>query len=425
MSSRRSVFRGSLERLRAAASVMLTGAVPGGRFGPNVSAADWNNRFQTSGDIYVDETTALNVSAVHACVALLSDTMSQLPIGVYQRDGERRLPLPDHPVSKLLSGAVNDYQGRRGLVKVTEARRQLTGNGYQQIERREGVPVGLWPLVNAAPRRLPDGQLIYEVGSGGDKRELSPADVIHIRGLSTTNGLVGESPLAAMRRALTLGIHAENFGADFFKNEARSGGFLLHPGRLTEDAKNNIRRGIKQQGRDDNARSGAGIAELGNRHNDIKILEEGMKWVATTIAPEEAQFLSTRQFQLEEICRWYRVPLVLVQSVEKTTSWGSGVEQLMIGFASWTVAPLAMAWEEELSLKLLTPEEREQGLYVRVDLRGLLRGDMTARANFYASAITHKWMTPNEARAREDLDPLPDGDTFEAPAKEPRTPVIE
>lgn len=400
----------------------MAGAVsPGGRFGPLVRAADWNTRSAGDDAGYVDEYTALNLSGVWACVSLLADTVSSLPVGVFRREGERRLPEDGHAINRLLTGAVNDYQGRRAAFKVVEARRQLSGNGYFQIERDgSGVPVGLWPLTNASPRRREDGTLIYDVGTGEGRQELAPADVLHLKGLSTTSGLIGESPIAAARNALSLNIHAEKFGRDFFRNEARSGGFLMHPGKLTDDAKRKVRQSLKDQARAGDV--GAPITEVGNSHHDIRVLEEGMRFVATTIAPEEAQFLSTRQFQLEEMARFYRVPLVLLQSTEKTTSWGTGVEQLLIAFSQFTIGPLALSWEDELSLKLLTPQEREQGLYVRMDLRALMRGDSASRAAFYQSGIQNQWLTPNEVRAREELDPLPDGDE---PVRKPERPTIE
>ncbi|MEZ6028352.1 MAG: phage portal protein [Hyphomonadaceae bacterium] len=401
-------------RLRAAASVLLTGAVPGGRYGPNVPASEWNNRFTSFDDVHVDERTALNVSAVYACASLIADTMSQLPIGVFKRDGDTRETVPEHPVNRMLSGAVNDYQGRRALVRVAEAHRQLRGNAYLQVERDStGAPVGLWPLGNATPKRREDGKLVYEVGSGDARQELPPADVVHVRGLSTSsNGLVGISPVAAAENAIRLGIYAEKFGSEFYKNESVTGGYILHPGKLTDVAKRNIREAVENQRKND-----AGDKES----HRLKIFEEGMKFVPTTIPPEQSQFLGSRAFQLEEIARWYRVPLVLIQSVEKTTSWGTGVEQLLIAFSSFTISPLAMSWEEELTLKLLTQEEREQGLYCRLDVRGLMRGDSASRAAYYASGIQNRWLLPNEVRAREELDPLPGGDAFDAAAK----PTIE
>lgn len=383
------------DRLRAAASILTMGAVATGRFGPFVSASDWNNRFRALDDTVTTE-SSLQVSAVYACIALLSDTVAQLPIGVFKKEGERRIPQPDHPVSRLLAGNVNDYQQRRGLIKAGETCRQLYGNATIQIERENGSPVGLWPL-NAAPRRNSSGRLIYQ--AAGD--ELDPNDVIHVRGVSQ-DGLNGLSPIAAARHAIGLSIHAEKFGRKFFENEAKSGGFIIQPAETNARSKRQRQDNLSQG--DDGGQGGPD-----NAHKP-KILDPGVKYVATTIAPNEAQFLQTRGFQVEEIARMYRVPMVLIQSVEKTTSWGSGVEQLMIGFAQWTIAPLAMDWEQELTAKLLSNEERDNGLYLRLDMRGLLRGDMVARAAFYQSAVQNGWMTPNEVRSREELDPLPGGD---------------
>lgn len=382
-------------RVRDAASVIATGAVSAARY-PLTPAAAWNNRFRSLSETAVTPDTSLQVSAVYACVALLSDTVAQLPIGVFKKEGDRRIPQPDHPVSRLLAGNVNDFQQRRGLIKTGETCRQLHGAATIQIERDGGLPVGLWPL-NAAPRRDANGRLVYQAGSD----ELNPSDVIHVRGLSQ-DGLNGLSPIAAARHSITLAMHAERFGRTFFENDAKSGGFIIQPGETNARAKRH-----KQDSLSSGEDGGQGGPD--NAHKP-KILDPGVKYIPTTISPEEAQFLQTRGFQVEEIARMYRVPLVLIQSVEKTTSWGSGVEQLMIGFAQWTIAPLAMDWEQELSAKLLTDEERAQGYYVRLDMRGLLRGDMAARAAFYQSAVQNSWMTPNEVRSREELDPLPGGD---------------
>lgn len=384
------------QRLQAAASILTGGAVSAGRFGPLVSASDWNSRFRDLGEPAVTADTSLQVSAVYACVSILSDTVSQLPAGVYQREGERRVRRSDHPVDRLLGGNVNDHMQRRGLIKTGETQRQLTGNAYVQIERDNGVPVGLWPL-NAAPRRNESGRLVYQAGSDA----LNPADVIHVRGLSQ-DGLNGLSPIAAARLSIQLSMYAENFGRKFFQNDAKSGGFIIQPGETNPRQKRQKSESLSSA--EDGGQGGPSLA------HKPKILDPGAKYIPVTISPEEAQFLQTRGFQVEEIARLYRVPLVLIQSVEKTTSWGSGVEQLMVGFSSWTIAPLAMDWEAELSSKLLTDEERAQGLYIRLDMRGLLRGDMAARSAFYANAIQWGYMTPNEVRSREELDPLPGGD---------------
>ncbi|GAM97567.1 phage portal protein [alpha proteobacterium U9-1i] len=391
------------QRLRAAASILTGGAVAAGRFGPFVSSRDWNNRFTAADDPAVTSDTALQVSTVYACVNILSDTVAQLPVGVFKKEGERRVPQPDHPVSRLLAGNVNDYTGRRGLVRTGETSRQLRGNGYVQIERDNGAPVGLWPL-NAdatAPRRTEGGRLIYQTSVAGETQTLEPTDILHVRGLSL-DGLVGVSPIDAARHAIALAMYTESFGSKFFKNDGRSGGYIL------QSAETNAR---SKKERQDSLSSGGSEGQGGhaNAHKP-KILDPGAKYIPVTIAPEEAQFLQTRGFQVEEVARLYRVPLVLIGHLEKTSSWGTGVEQLMIGFAQWTIAPLAMDWEQELTAKLLSEEERAQGYYCRMDMRGIMRGASADRAAFYASAIQNNWMLPAEVRAREELDPLPDGD---------------
>lgn len=411
MSNRRRLSLGA--RVRAAASVLATGAVSAGsRYGPLVSAADWNGRFSASDDSTpVDEQTAANLSGVWACVTLISNTMELLPIGVFQREGLTRKALPDHPVNKLLTGAVNDYQGRRAFIKTLERARQLGGNGLAQVERHaDGTPVGLWPLCGATLKRE-DGKLFYEVTTGGERARLSPSDVIHIRGpMTDASGMIGVSPIVAAQPTIGLTIAAERFGRDFFKNDLMSGGFFSMPGKVSRDGLRSFKDGVKGQTRNERG---------ARQHHDPIVLEEGTKWIPTAIAPEAAQFLATRQFELEQLARYWRIPLVLLQSVEKTSSWGTGVEQLMIGFASYTLAPLAASLEEELTLKLLTDDERAAGMFVRVSVDGIARGDASSRANFYASGIQNNWLTPNEARAREDLNPLPEGDAPPAPPSKP------
>jgi len=397
------------ERLSAAASLIVRGAVPAGRFGPLVSASDWNGRFTEAQEIHVDETTALNTTSVYACVTLLADTLAQLPFTVGQKVGDTRVTLPDHPVARLLSSQVNDYCNRRDFIRTVEGQRQRGGNGLAHVERdASGSPVGLWPLQSASIKRDENGAVVYETSEGGERIAIPAANVVHVKGFSTDGGMSGLSPVAVMRRAIQSSVQMDNYAHDFFRNESKSGGFILHPGRLSEAAKDNIVSSIKRQS---DGKSPAGVVETSRRsHHNIKVLEEGAKWVATTIAPEEAQFLGSREFQLSEIARGYRVPLVLLQSQQGSTVWGTGIESLMIGFAQFTISPLADSWSEALSAKLLTDEERAAGLYIRMDIRGLLRGDQAGRAAYYASGIQHGWLLPNEARAREDLNPIDGGD---------------
>lgn len=203
----------------------------------------------------------------------------------------------------------------------------------------------------------------------------------------------------------------EEFGAKFFANDMKSGGFLMHPGRLGVRGRENIR------GRDGQATAApenpaAAVEKQGGLDNAhrVKVLEEGMKFIQTTIPPEDAQFLGTREFQIAEIARMYDVPLVMLQSMEKTSSWGSGIEQLMLGFITNTVAPWIAATEQEYDWKLFTEAERERGLRVKFNMNALLRGDMEARAAFY-KAMFEMGMTINQILALEDMSGIgADGD---------------
>lgn len=404
------------ERVSAAASVLMTGAVPG-RFGPLTPASEWNRLLsEAASDIHVDDVTALNMSAVYACVTTITDAVRGLPISVHQRDGDTRLSLPDHPVSKLFAGLVNDYGGRRNFVGAVEGDRQRGGNGLGQIQRdSNGTPVGLWRVSGASVKRNDAGALVYETSEGGERVTIPASDMLHVKAFSVDGGVTGISPIGCAARAISAGQQMERYGLDFFKNESKSGGFILHPGKLSETAKDNIVGSIKRQG---DGKSPAGVVETSRRsHHNIKVLEEGAKWISTTIAPEEAQFLGSREFALSEIARFYRVPLVLLQSQQGSTVWGTGINSLLVAFTQLTITPLAESWSEELTLKLLTEEERAAGLYVMVDVRGLLRGDPTGRAAYYASGIQNGWLTPNDVRKLEDMNPIEEGD---APPASPR-----
>jgi HK97 family phage portal protein len=273
----------------------------------------------------------------------------------------------------------------------------LWGNGYQEIEvNGKGEAMGLYPLLpdRTAPRRTDDRQdVVYQTSIDGTSIDLTKERVLHVPAMSF-DGYIGTSPIAVARQALGLAIAAEEFGAKFFANDAKSGGFLMHPAKLSDQAHKNLKEDHQRQGGLDNA-------------HRVKVLEEGMKFVQTTIPPEDAQFLGTREFQIAEIARIFRVPLVLLQSMEKATSWGTGIEQMMLAFLTWTLNPWIIRTEQEMNRKLFTQRERDAGLFVKLNVNALMRGDMAGRSAFYKSGIDGGWMTRNEAREKEDMNPLP------------------
>lgn len=388
-------------RLRAGLAVMA-----GGQISTGDNPDHWIFRHvghRTHSSIPVSESLALNLSAVWACVTLMADAIALLPLDVFRKQGDERLPQSGHPVARLFSGAANEDATSGTIVSTATMHALLWGNGYLEIERsrRTREPVGLWPMLpdrtRLEVRRGVDGvrEVVYPTSINGMPEVVPARDVCHIKGYSF-DGLIGMSPVSIARQAIGLGLAMEEFGAKFFANDAKSGGFLMHPGKLGQKAVENLSSSFGEEGQ-------------GGRQgwHKPKILEEGMKWQSTTIPPEDAQFLGSREFQIAEICRIYRVPLILVQSHEKTTSWGSGIEQLMIGFVTYTLDPWVRRWEQEISRKLLSEAERVAGFYVKFNVNALLRGDMAARQAFYSGGIGSGWLMPSEVREKEDLAPIP------------------
>ncbi len=387
------------ERLKAATQAMF-GSVQS--FG---DADGWLIRAvgggKTKSGVPVNEWTALSTTPVWACVTLIADVVAMLPIDVYKRVGSTREPVNDHPVAALLNGSADEEMGTESVVRTLQMHTLLWGNGYAEVERNgRGEPLGLWPLLpdTTKPRvTFPNNRrrLTYSTHISQRPFELPARQVIHLMGY-THDGICGISPIHVARNAIGLGLAMEEFGSKFFANDAKSGGIIMHPSKLSEKAKKNIAQSFEDDGQ----------GGLENAHK-VKVFEEGMKYVPTTISPEDSQFLGSREFQLAEAARIYRVSLVLLQSLQGSTVWGTGIEQLMIGFVTWTLGPWLQRWEKELGRKLFTKDERRDGYRIKFNLNALLRGDMQARAAFYKAGITDGWLTRNETRELEDRNPLP------------------
>ena len=350
---------------------------------------------KTNAGVSVSESSALTFPAVYAAVNLLSSTVAQLPLALFQKNGRGADIVSEHPLCDVLRLKPNDFMTAFHQRQTVQHHVVLWGNGYMEIERNgRGETVGLYPLLpdRTRPTKKAGEALSYTTTIDSRQFVLPAENVAHVKALGF-DGYCGISPLAMFRQAVGLGLAMEEFGGKFFANDAKSGGFLQHPGKLSEPAQKNLADSINAQGGLDKA-------------HRVKVLEEGMKFVSTTIPPEDAQFLSSREFQVAEIARIYGIPGPLIGSMEKTSSWGSGIEQLMIGFVQWTMQPWLIQWEQELTLKLLTQAERDDEMFIKFNINALLRGDMASRSNFYNRAINDGWMTRNEVRAKEDLNPL-------------------
>ena len=367
----------------------------------------------TKAGVEVNEHAALYLPAVYACVNRISNPIARFPLRIFKpKPGGGAEEVTDHPLS--LGLRPNPFMSSRTVRKTAMGHALRWGNGYLEIERNaDGQAVGLWPLLpdRTAPIRQGD-DLLFRTNISGSQHEIPAGNVLHVMDQSQ-DGYRGLSQIALARQAIGMGLAMEEFGAKFFANDAKSGGFLMHPGRLSTEAKSNI-RSARNAAAGGNERAdlatrtdpGAELERQGGltQAHRVKVLEEGMKFISTTIPPEDAQFLGSREFQIAEIARMYDVPLVLLQSHEKSTSWGSGIEQLMIGFVRQTIDPWVDAWEQEMNWKLFTAAERERGYYVKFNMNAYLRGDMAGRAAFYQAMFQVGGLSPNQVLAFEEME---------------------
>ena len=350
--------------------------------------------------------TAITLSAVYDCVQILSQTVGMLPLTVFEHRDGKHVRRADHPLHAILHDAPNPDMTAYTWRSVVMTHLGLWGNHYSQIIRdRLGRVKALWPLSPQRVRvlRTVNTRDLYYLVSPmyGDtgSYELLPNDVLHIKGLSM-NGLVGLSPVGAARESIGLGLAAQEYGARFFSNDANPGGFLEVPTAMSDPAYERLKKSWEDQTRG-----------LANKHR-MTILEEGTKWSACSLPPEDAQFLATRDFQVRDIARFYRMPLYKLS--ENLSTKNSNVEQLAIEFITDTIMPWVINIEAEINAKLIGDESG--AFRSRFLLEELLRGDQKSRYDAYAIARQWGIMSVNEIRGKEGMNPIGDaGDTYLEP----------
>ena len=349
----------------------------------------------------VTERTAMQMTAVYACVRILSEAVAGLPLNLYRHnnDGGKEKAL-DHPLYLLLHDEPNPEMSSFVFRETLMTHLLLWGNAYAQIIRNgKGEIVALYPLMpnKMQVNRDDNGQLYYiyqksqeEVPNSKDFYvRLESSDVLHIPGLGF-DGLVGYSPIAMAKNAIGLAIATEEYGSKFFANGAAPSGVLEHPGTIKDPSK--VRESWMSQF--------GGSANSGK----IAVLEEGMKYTPISISPEQAQFLETRKFQINEIARIFRVPPHMVGDLDKSSF--SNIEQQSLEFVKYTLDPWVVRWEQSIQRTLLTPAEKKS-YFVKFNVEGLLRGDYQSRMTGYATARQNGWMSANEIRELENLDRIP------------------
>ena len=361
----------------------------------------WYEPVPDAGEI-VTETSALAVSAVWACANLISGTISSLPFQVFRRNmAGYNEPDPAHPLYRVLHDSPNYDQTALDFWDFVNLSLELRGNAYADIKRnREGQVIALRPVRPdlMSVRRTVAGPLRYTWTEDGRYYDRGEADVLHIRGPGG-DPLTGMSTLTVGRQVFSAAMAAERAAAGMFRNGMRPSGIVKFKEWLSPE-----RRALVDE------RFGAKYLGAINAGRPV-ILEGETEFQSLSISPEDAQMLETRAFSVEEICRFFGVPPVMIGHTSKTTSWPTGVEQQVLMFQKFTLRRRLKRIEQAVAMQLLTPEERAQGVSVEFNLEGLLRGDSAARASFYRTMTQIGGMTINEVRRLENLPPVAGGDT--------------
>lgn len=349
----------------------------------------------------VNERTALQTTAVYACVRILSETIASLPLHVYRYTEGGKAKDTEHVLYTLLHDEPNPDMTSFVFRETLMSHILIWGNAYSQILRdRSGQVIGLYPLLpdQMSVHRSEKGKLFYVYNRYEEDNPnfqekgsivLSQEEVLHIPGLGF-DGLIGYSPIALAKNAVGMTLACEEYGASFFGNGANPGGVLEHPGILKDPAK---------------VRDSWNAVYQGTRNaHKVAVLEEGMSYKQIGIPPEEAQFLETRKFQINEIARLFRIPPHMVGDLEKSSF--SNIEQQSLEFVKYTLDPWVVRFEQALKKSLLLPEEKKTH-FIKFNVDGLLRGDYQSRMNGYAIGRQNGWLSTNDIRELEELNPIP------------------
>lgn len=349
----------------------------------------------------VNERSAMQMTAVYSCVRILAEAVAGLPLHLYRykEDGGKERAI-DNNLYHLLHDEPNKEMSSFIFRETLMTHLLLWGNAYAQIIRNgKGEVIALYPLMpnKMTVDRDENGELYYIYTRSSEEAKtmegatvyLTPRDVLHIPGLGF-DGLVGYSPIAMAKNAIGLAIATEEYGAKFFANGAAPSGVLEHPGTIKDPSR--LRENWNS--------TFGGSANSGK----VAVLEEGMKYTPISISPEQAQFLETRKFQIDEIARIFRVPPHMVGDLEKSSF--SNIEQQSLEFVKYTLDPWVIRWEQSLSRSLLNEDEKRK-YFFKFNLEGLLRGDYESRMSGYATARQNGWMSANDIRELENLDKIP------------------
>lgn len=354
----------------------------------------------------INTTTAMKYTAVFSCCRVLSETLASMPAMLYRKksDGDRELK-NDLAIYDILHNRPNEEMSPYNFKESCMMALNLGGNTVcERLVNKYGQLVGLYPYEWSKVRIERDRdtkKLIYRIRDGTVEKILRRDQVFHVPGLSL-DGVVGLSPIEYAASAIRLGISYEKFGVNFYKNGANASGVFSFPGALGETAYKRLKKDL--------AKNYTGLVNAGKPI----LLEENGDFKQLTIKPADAQLIESKNFQIEDICRIYRVPQHLVQKLDRSTN--NNIEHQSLEFVMYTMLPWFKRWEENINMQLLTSAERRAGYYIEFKIDALLRGDAKSRAEAYAAGRQWGWLSVNDIRKLENMSPIPNGDIYLQPS---------
>jgi HK97 family phage portal protein len=357
---------------------------------------------ETQAGVDVNQETALVHPAVFACVKIIAEAIASLPLLVYRRNDESKERAPDHRLYPLLHDSPNGEQTSCEWREQMVGHLLLWGNAYSWIELDSFGAKSLWPLnpARVTPKRDEEGNRVYEYSPQAGSLRVFPArQILHFRAFST-DGITGKSPITLARECIALGLSAQTYGARLFRNGVQFSGALSHPGRISEVAHERLKESLERK-----------YSGPTNAWRPF-ILEEGMKWENTGMPAKDAQWIDLRKFQTLDIARIYRIPPHMVGDLDRATF--SNIEQQSLEFVVYTLMPWLVRIEQRLSLTLMSEKER-RNYYIKFLVDGLLRGDIKSRYDAYAVGRQWGWLSANDIRRLEDMNPIEDGDNYLTP----------
>lgn len=348
--------------------------------------------------------TAMKYTAVFSCVRVLAETLSATPIFLYRRlpNGDKQVRT-DLNVYDILRYQPNEEMSAFSFKEICMMNLNLGGNAVsEKIVNSNGDLIGLYPYQweNVRIDRDSENKLIYIVKNNGEEKVLQKSEVLHIPGL-TLNGVSGLTPLEYIAKTIVLGLSYESFSSNFYKNGAHAGGVIQHPNELSDVSFDRLKKEF--------ARSYQGLSNTGKPI----ILEGGASYQPISIKPADAQLIENKKFQIEDIARIYRVPLHLIQNLDRATN--NNIEHQSLEFVMYTMLPWFKRWEESLNIQLLTKRERKNGFFLEFKVDSLLRGDAKSRAEAYATGRQWGWFSVNDIRKLENLNSIDNGDIYLQP----------